>query len=58
MKNVLRVGVRCGMQWDLKDEIDCTVAGRGDDESKLPIFGTVVVAHCHVDVAPMMFAIN
>ena len=39
------------MQWDQMDEIDCTVAGRGDGESrsKLPIFGTV-------EVVPRMLA--
>ena len=58
MKNVLRVGVRCGMQWDLKDEIDCTVAGRGDEGSKLLIFGLIADEHCSVDFALLRFAEN
>ena len=58
MKNVLRARVRCGMQWDLKDEIDCTVAGRGDEESMLPIFGIVADDRCSVDFALLKFAEN
>jgi hypothetical protein len=46
------------MQWGLKDEIDCTVAGRGDEESKLAFFGIVAADRCSVDFALMKFAEN
>ena len=53
MRNVLTVMVRYDMQLDQKDEIDCTIAGRGDEGSKLPIFGTVGYT---VDAVPMLLA--
>ena len=58
MKSVRRVGVRCGMQWDQKDEIDCTVAGRGDVESTPPISGSVADDRCFVGFALLKFATN
>ena len=55
MKIVLTTMVRYDMQLDQKDEIDCTIVGRGDEGSKLPTFGTV---DCYVDAVPMLLAKN
>ena len=42
------------MQWDQKDETDCTVAGRGDGESEELLI--LVGSQNFHDVAPMTLA--
>ena len=50
---MLKGGAQSDMQWDQKDETDCTVAGRGDEESKVLIFVGCLNFHA---VVPMMLA--
>ena len=54
MRIVQIVMVQCDKQLGQKDEIDCTVAGRGDEGLKLPFFGIVdrlVVVVVHTPLA-------
>ena len=56
MRIVQTVMVQCDKQLGQKDEIDYTVAGRGDAELKLPFFDTV--DHYVVVVVPMPLAVK